>query len=89
MNFLTVILSIGLRLSHIYIRCQFEQGSNTWPLHPDYYSFLAPDIMGNEVHIAAINPYEYEINMTSVAKGTANSIPYTATYSEKETPRAF
>lgn len=26
------------------------------------------------MHTAAINPYEYEINMTSVAKGTANWI---------------
>lgn len=28
--------------------------------------------MGNEVHTAVINPYKYEINMTSVAKGSAN-----------------
>lgn len=40
----------------------------------DYYGSSAPVLMGNEVHIAAINPYEYEINMTSVAKGTANWI---------------
>lgn len=56
------------------IQYHFEGGSNTWPLHPDYYSFSAPDVMGNEVHTATINPYEYEINMTSVAKGTANWI---------------
>jgi len=44
------------------------------------------------VHTAAINPHEYEINITSVAKGTANWITAYLTQEptvKKETPRAF
>lgn len=73
MNFLTVILLFKVEVKSC-IQCQFECGSDTWPLHSNYYGFSALVLMGNEVHIAAINPYEYEINMTSVAKGTANWI---------------
>lgn len=73
LNFLTVILLFKVEVKSC-IQCQFERVSDTWPLHSDYYSSSAPVLMGNEVHTAAINPYEYEINMTSVAKGTENWI---------------